>query len=106
MKLARLTVVHAMLLMPKLQKTNTEKENSPLMVKSLLKKISLSLQQVKPEKPLLEKPKELQYVSTTMQTTPNKLGNVFKISEHVTRALMVELELEKPDDHSLTLKHL
>ena len=68
MKYVRLVVAHVMLLTPKPQKTNTEKEFSPSLDQSQLKKISTSNQLLLSEKPLQEKLKNNQFASKTMQT--------------------------------------
>jgi hypothetical protein len=78
MKYARHLAAHVMLLTPKPQKTNTEKEYSPLLDQSQLKKISTSHLLLQSEKPLLEKLKNNQFASKTMQTTLPLLENVSK----------------------------
>jgi hypothetical protein len=78
MKHVRQAVVLAMLLSPKPQKTNTEKEFSLSLDPSQLKKTLTLHHPVQPEKPLLEKLKNHQFVSKIMQTILLKLENVSK----------------------------
>ena len=92
MKFVRLNAALVMLLTVSLQRTNTEKEFSPLMVQSVLLKKLLSIQMLLLERLLLEKLKDNHSVSKTMQTTHNKLENVFQILVPVPKPMVVELE--------------
>jgi hypothetical protein len=78
MKHVRQVVVLAMLLSPKPQKTNTEKESSLSLDPSQLKKTLTLHHLVQPEKPLLEKLKNHQFASKIMQTILLQLENVSK----------------------------
>jgi hypothetical protein len=94
MKSAILNVVLVTLQIVKVLKTHTEKEYSPFLDQSVLKKILYGHLLVQSEKPLLEKLKNHQHVLNKTQVTQQLLRNAFLISAHALRQVEKELELD------------
>ena len=100
----KLNVAHAMLHSPKLQKTNTEKDNSQSLVASSLKKISPLLPMVQSEKHQQEELRKHHFAFKAMQTTPRQLENVSLISVHAQQ--VVDQVLESVTDHNDSLNNI